>query len=635
MDARYTEYTENIKTVSDCMNVAVSPDSDEDEVIELVQKNAEKLFMLHTRNDRILEEVLFSKKPETLSDEDICGLLEFADSLGRRDYPITYRAYKLLHDAAVIRGDRDLIIRSCYWMSVSLYFLRIEREEIGLELFHDKIAENLLEVQKYMPDFDSIENPDTAAYLIRANANRRLIPQTINVTGDENIGNYKSYSWYQNYLTLITETVDIVTDPKKRQKFPGLPWDHYLYVTLSALTTYVSRLRDSRMNDGEYRKVAADVLKAAEYVYNADSEKCKKSGDKLPPQTEYRYYAALYHAGKLLPSKFIDILYRLYSEARPDDFTSDGIFVNLRLPLYMQYYSEFLDDAAHSEYDSKIFNARDNVSDYLMQMPRNQYVSEMTSDLRTSIWYRSANHTTYRQQVLEYILACHPPTYIHSHMVAWLSEKLFLRLCETNPDVLVGILGVENKEAVIKGKERFAKIVRQCGLYHDLGKCMIIDHIGNYSRRLTDEEFTAIKQHPLLGSDLLHSLGGFSDHAEVAYHHHRYYDGSGGYPTGKSDIPRRDRVIIDIVTVADSLEAGTDNVGRCYAATKTVDTLYQEIRRWSGTRYSPAVAALFDDPEFCKELSVSMKIRRRKIYYSTYIELSRADKSKFKLKESE
>ena len=36
---------------------------------------------------------------------------------------------------------------------------------------------------------------------------------------------------------------------------------------------------------------------------------------------------------------------------------------------------------------------------------------------------------------------------------------------------------------------------------------------------------------------------------------------------------------MDIISVADCLDAGTDNIGRCYAASKTVDMLIEELKK--------------------------------------------------------
>ena len=98
-----------------------------------------------------------------------------------------------------------------------------------------------------------------------------------------------------------------------------------------------------------------------------------------------------------------------------------------------------------------------------------------------------------------------------------------------------------------------------CGLIelaapmHDVGKIGIEDRILRKPGKLTDEEFAAMKQHPVIGGRILEGddplirMG-----REIALTHHEKWDGS-GYPNGLSgeDIPLAGRVC----AVADVFDA--------------------------------------------------------------------------------
>lgn len=75
---------------------------------------------------------------------------------------------------------------------------------------------------------------------------------------------------------------------------------------------------------------------------------------------------------------------------------------------------------------------------------------------------------------------------------------------------------------------------------------------------------------------------------------------------------------MDALSVADSLDAATDNIGRCYQMAKPFRTLVGELKAQSGTRYAPKVVALFDDKDFCAELAQRLDERRKEVYLQAY-----------------
>lgn len=68
------------------------------------------------------------------------------------------------------------------------------------------------------------------------------------------------------------------------------------------------------------------------------------------------------------------------------------------------------------------------------------------------------------------------------------------------------------------------------GLLHDLGKAAMPQEIINKPGKLTDDEFTIIKSHPVRGHEMLLESGVDNQHVlDVARHHHERMDGK-GYP---------------------------------------------------------------------------------------------------------
>jgi putative nucleotidyltransferase with HDIG domain len=69
------------------------------------------------------------------------------------------------------------------------------------------------------------------------------------------------------------------------------------------------------------------------------------------------------------------------------------------------------------------------------------------------------------------------------------------------------------------------------GLLHDVGKAAVPLEILNKPGKLTDEEFTVMRQHPIVGAQMLMDARAGEDLLDIALHHHEKYDG-GGYPHG-------------------------------------------------------------------------------------------------------
>lgn len=95
--------------------------------------------------------------------------------------------------------------------------------------------------------------------------------------------------------------------------------------------------------------------------------------------------------------------------------------------------------------------------------------------------------------------------------------------------------------------------IRTAAAVHDIGKIHVPQEILNKPDRLTDEEFSVIKEHPGRGAEMVRGVLG--EHvSNVVLHHHERIDGR-GYPQGLvgDEIPLESRVI----AVADTFDALT------------------------------------------------------------------------------
>jgi putative nucleotidyltransferase with HDIG domain len=126
------------------------------------------------------------------------------------------------------------------------------------------------------------------------------------------------------------------------------------------------------------------------------------------------------------------------------------------------------------------------------------------------------------------------------------------------------------------------------GLFHDIGKIGVPDEILKKAGKLTDDEYSEIKNHPLIGNQIISATSVFEDICPIVKHHHERYDGR-GYPgnlKGK-DIPLYAR----ISALGDAFDAMTSD--RNYRPRLTLQEALLEIQKNCGTQFDPELGLQF------------------------------------------
>ena len=85
-----------------------------------------------------------------------------------------------------------------------------------------------------------------------------------------------------------------------------------------------------------------------------------------------------------------------------------------------------------------------------------------------------------------------------------------------------------------KPYEEQLKLIISANL-HDIGKLAVPNVVLDKPAKLTNDEFTVIKEHSYYTRVILQQVKGFEDITEWASNHHEKLDGK-GYPYGLSDI---------------------------------------------------------------------------------------------------
>ena len=135
--------------------------------------------------------------------------------------------------------------------------------------------------------------------------------------------------------------------------------------------------------------------------------------------------------------------------------------------------------------------------------------------------------------------------------------------------------------------EQLDELARAAEL-HDIGKVGIPDAILDKPKPLDADEWTFIRQHPIVGERILSAAPALRPVAKIVRAHHERWDGR-GYPDqlAGEEIPLAARV----VAVCDAYHAIT--TGRCYRPARSPEAARLELLSEAGRQFDPLVVDAF------------------------------------------
>jgi putative nucleotidyltransferase with HDIG domain len=146
--------------------------------------------------------------------------------------------------------------------------------------------------------------------------------------------------------------------------------------------------------------------------------------------------------------------------------------------------------------------------------------------------------------------------------------------------MLTKALGIKDGE--------FLMDIERGALLHDIGKIGIPEAILRKKSPLTEIEYEVVKEHPVLGFQIIKKCDFLKNASGVVLYHHERYDGK-GYPYGLTadGIPLEARIF----SIADTLDAITSD--RTYRKGKSFRDAQNEILKDSGTQFDPDIVDAF------------------------------------------
>jgi putative two-component system response regulator len=125
-------------------------------------------------------------------------------------------------------------------------------------------------------------------------------------------------------------------------------------------------------------------------------------------------------------------------------------------------------------------------------------------------------------------------------------------------------------------------------LLHDVGKIGVPEAILSKPGPLTDEEWTVMRRHPVIGEEICRPLVSSRLFTPIVRHHHERWDGL-GYPDKL--VGERIPLGARIVAIVDAFDAMVHD--RPYRPAMPLERALQELRTGAGRQFDPGLVPLF------------------------------------------
>lgn len=609
----YVKRTARIRVLS---SPRTSDVTDASSYEEILTENFMEIRELALENREFLENMLFPmlSSSSPLSDNEAESLLEFCrelingQQLGDLDCQLLHLITKRLLEEAEKKDDDAEKIRHLDMHFIACYELAHQSKRMksavslldGYRIEGLEVAGRMAEYLK--PDnFKRLEDPKSRKLILMHSRYDTVMHE---IRGLDKYLNEES-------LSTLRYSLELSKDPVYADSISKEDWNYHCVRALEYIgqETECGNIRGFEGND---LRIIADYMDRLEQLWNMDKEGNSEilSLDGL----EILLSRNRYLAGRLGLSEYRKWLLDIYKRADDKDFEFYSVLANALVPL--EYITSFggQKEELSAEEREVLLGMYENLLTYALHATGVDNYSLMLEYFAEILYnfLEFEGGISFEEMGLRSLAALHPPTYVHSRMVADISSLICQAMLEKSPSFFEG--------ALYEGKDRaILDYVYHAAICHDFGKLPMIDTISVYGRKLFDSEFALLKHHPQVGYELLLSHESTKSYADAALCHHVWFDETRGYPDLPEKMESSVKAYIDIISIADSIDAATDTIGRSYTTGKSLEEILGEIAFDAGSRYSHRISEVIMLPDVKEKLAKLLKSGRRKNYKNAFV----------------
>ncbi len=615
-----------------CKQFADKENITREKIKNILTKRGKKIREVISTTNALIEEHItpFLKNPTILTHEYALELEELAEKLSSYRESVDVGLCCDIREALTIYAkhinDDEMYIRNMFFNGLALFYL-------DSYIFKPHMSDCFDKIMAFSDRYEEFPS-EIRNLIVRAYGNSYISVANLEIN--------EIFRRYDRALDFWNNTAKKVD--------PDFTWEaFYLNTCENICSTTISILRSSKsftVTDNHKKR----LLESAETLYaKLLQDKNVKTNDYTSGQVKfiYYYYAAKYYNDLITSKELLTILINIHNQA-DNDYNYDDLYKKLHIAGLYLYYLHFDPPPGCTKVDQERIakEIEADVFNYVESIPQKMsslHVSTLLTNFAIGSHFIFDDYT-YLKLVLSLTVFRHVPTYVHSVMVAKIAFVITEYLIKYMPQQLVGLPGINNIEDVKSKSAEILLFVWFSGLIHDIGKISYSHLVSFYVRKLNDKEFELIKQHSLKAEPFIKkapnyivqnfvqeevenaSSINFNDNpklfacfSDIAYGHHKTFDGNFGYPPEFDNLKSPVKPIIDIISIADSIDAATDSVGRSYANEKSLEDMQDDLMSQISTRYCPIVTStIFSNEKLFNAIKNVLSDFRYDLYYSCF-----------------
>ena len=614
----YRDYRALMERYNALAEISVCPEETRESLIRKLMDNAYAKNQILRENNAIIRETIvkYEKDPSLLNEEAVRMLHDFLSLLmpanGNGDYldpSVSLRISRLLLSYYQAARDLDQTVRMICLCAT--FDLMIKEHQDSSES-----SPYCLMAERYLKDFDELSEQNQSA-LVRC----WLL----------GVYNLKDLTFgLRNFREMQTQFEKIRR--KKGEDFARGPFVQCKYYVLGFAMSAWHKAKYAPPGDESFASVFRDLDKEHDLIVELTEElRALLSSDQARSlfadrvTTWYYIAQADLYLGRITIEQMLSRIEEL-THPQEDygilDQCASLFWLNI---CYLDYLSKSrlfdrqtmlektLEIIAHvRQHTANAIKGLSELSQYVSVYQANRFMLELICAASGTVEF-----DYFKRIVLDSTIYANKELYVHTMMVKEICLVLLGAILDHDPQYLDGVAG-QRWTYWRDHRDEALRLMENSALLHDIGKYYSLDFVTNSSRSLTDDEFEIIKEHPLNFSTIYQGpmtpeIACMRDCAQL---HHLWFDETGGYPRMKHTA---NKPFVNILTVADCIDAATDNIGRPYGMGKTLKQLIGEFDAGRDTRYSGYVCELLHSAEIQSRINHVIHERRKEMYCEIYL----------------